>query len=75
MKRGKLAKSGGIKLPDGRNFRNTGNDNKGYKYLGVFEVDDIMHNAMKSSTKKESKESTNNFKTQWWESYQGYKAY
>ena len=34
MKRGKLDKSEGIRLPDGRIIRSIGNDVEGYKYLG-----------------------------------------
>ena len=46
--RGKLVQSEGIKLPDGRKIRNIGDDD-GYKYRGVLEVDNIMHEVMKSN--------------------------
>ena len=52
MKRRKLIRSEGIKLPDGRRIRSTGEDDDGYKYLGVLEVDDIIHEVMKTNMKK-----------------------
>ena len=52
-KRGKLDKSEVIRLPDGRIIRSIGDDAEGYKYLGVLEVDDIMHGEVKRSMKKE----------------------
>ena len=53
MKRGKLDKPEGIRLPDGRIIRGIGDDDEGYKYLGVLEADDIMHDEVKRSMKKE----------------------
>ena len=53
MKRGKLDKSEGIRLPDGRIIRSIGDDVEGYKYLGMLEADDIMHDEVKRSMKKE----------------------
>ena len=53
MKRGKLDKSQGIRLPDGRIIRSIGDDAEGYKYLGVLEANDIMHDEVKRSMKKE----------------------
>ena len=53
MKRGKLDKSQGIKLPDKRIIQSIGDDVDGYKYLGVLEADDIMHDEMKRRMKKE----------------------
>ena len=41
MKRGKLDKSEGIRLPNGRIIRSIGDDGEGYKYWGVLEADDI----------------------------------
>ena len=43
MKRGKLDRSEGIRLPDRRIIRSTGDDVEGYRYLGVLEGDDKMH--------------------------------
>ena len=53
MKRGKLGESEGIRLPDGRIIGSIGDDVEGYKYLGVLEADDIMHDEVKRSVKKE----------------------
>ena len=53
MKRGKLDKSERITLPNGGIIRSTGDDVEGYKYLEVLEADDIMHNEVKRSIKKE----------------------
>ena len=52
-KRSKLDKSEGIRLPDGKIIRGIGDDVEGYKYLGVLEADDIMHDEVKRSMKKE----------------------
>ena len=40
LKRGKLVKSDGIKLPDGKEMKSL-NEGDGYKYLGVTETDEI----------------------------------
>ena len=53
MKCGKLDKSEGIRLPDGRIIRRIRDDVDGYKYLGELEADDIMHDEVKRSMKKE----------------------
>ena len=53
MKRGKLDKSEGIRLPDERIIRGIGDDVEGYKYLGVLETNDIMNDEVKRSMKKE----------------------
>ena len=54
MKRGKLDQSEGIRLPDdGRIIRSIGDDVEGYKYLGMLEADDFMHDEVKRSMKKE----------------------
>lgn len=52
-KRGKLDMSEGIRLPDGRIIRSIGDDVEGYRYLGVLEADDIMHDEVKRSMQKE----------------------
>ena len=51
--RGKLVQSERIKLPDGRKIRSIGEKDDGYKYLGLMEVNDIMHEVTKTNTKKE----------------------
>ena len=38
IKRGRMVKSVGIELPEGRRLRALGEDDDGYKYLGVLEV-------------------------------------
>ena len=53
MKRGKLDKSEGIRLPGGRIIRSIGDDVEGYKYFGMLEADDIMYYEVKRSMKKE----------------------
>ena len=53
MKRGKPDKSEGIRLPDGRIIPRIGGDVEGYRYVGVFEADDIMHDKVKRRMKKE----------------------
>ena len=50
MKCGKLDKSEGIRLRDGRIIRRIRDDVEGYKYLGELEADDIMHDEVKRST-------------------------
>lgn len=49
MKRGKRAHSDGIILSDEECILET--DNGGYKYLGILELDDIMHKEMKEKVK------------------------
>ena len=51
MKRGKLAKCTGIVIPDGGTIKTVEKD--GYKYLGILELDGILHNDMKSKLKGE----------------------
>ena len=46
MKKGKVSKSDGIKLPDDKVIRLIHNEN-GYKYLGVLQLDKVMCDAMK----------------------------
>lgn len=50
MKRGKRAHCRGIKLPTEEVIAEP--DDSGYKYLGVLEVDDILHREMKEITQK-----------------------
>ena len=54
MKRGKIAESDGITLPDDRTIRNLKED-ESYKYLGVQELDDIKTSEMKERVSKEYK--------------------
>ena len=51
MKRGKIAHSDGISLPDGQRMMNI--DEHGYKYLGVLEADEVKHIQMKDQIRKE----------------------
>ena len=51
IQRGKVAKTEGIPLPDGRNIKVV--DDEGYKYLGVIEADGIKHEDMKDNIKEE----------------------
>ena len=51
MKRGKLVKSEGISMPDGKMMRNI--EEGGYKYLGILEADGVKHEEMKDQIKKE----------------------
>ena len=50
----KRHKSEGIRLPDGKIIRSIGDNVEGYRYLGVLEVDGIMHDEVKRSKKKET---------------------
>ena len=52
MKTGKLVSIGGIELSSGEVMAELESD-KGYKYLGILEADDIMHTEMKDKIKKE----------------------
>ena len=49
LKRGRLAQSGGITLPDDRAMKKS----EGYKYLGVLEADGMLHDQMKKKIGKE----------------------
>ena len=51
LKRGKMIRKEGIKLPDGRHMREINHD--GYKYLGVLQFDFIMNREMKEKVKSE----------------------
>ena len=53
MKRGKIVKSEGIKLPDGEVMKQVGQ--KGYTYLGIVELDKIKETEMKEKINKEYK--------------------
>ena len=50
-KRGKLAKIDGITVPTGEKIEEIDTD-KGYKYLGILEADDIKSSEIKSNIKK-----------------------
>ena len=45
MKRGKIVKSEGIKLPDGEGMKQI--EQEGYTYLGIIELDKIKEKEMK----------------------------
>ena len=51
MKRGKVVKSEGISMPDGKMMKNI--EEGGYKYLGILEVDGVKHAEIKDQKKKE----------------------
>ena len=51
MKRGKVVKSEGISMPDGKMMKNI--EEGGYKYLGILEADGVKHEEMKDQIKKE----------------------
>ena len=53
MKRGKIIKSEGIKLPDGKVMKQIGRE--GYTYLGIIELDKIKETEMKKKITKEYK--------------------
>ena len=46
MKRGKVIKSEGIKLPDDKIYK-LSDDRQAYKYLGVLEADNIKNEEMR----------------------------
>ena len=52
MKFGKLAQTEGITLPDDTTIRAM-EESEGYKYLGVLEVSDMLHDQMKDKIRKE----------------------
>ena len=51
LTRGKMFRTDGIELPDGKRMREVNLD--GYKYLGVLQLDSIMHREMKEKMKNE----------------------
>ena len=51
MKRGKVVKSEGISMPDGKMMKNI--EEGGYKYLGILEANGVKHEEMKDQIKKE----------------------
>ena len=51
MKRGKVVKSEGISMPDGKIMKNI--DESGYRYLGILEADGVKHEEMEDQIKKE----------------------
>ena len=53
MKRGKIIKSEGIKLPDGEVMKQVGQE--GYTYLGIIELNKIKETEMKEKIMKEYK--------------------
>ena len=54
QKRGKVVRSEGIKLPDEKVIKSL-QDNKGYKYLGILQVDRVRGQEMKDNITKEYK--------------------
>ena len=53
LKRGKMVRTEGIELPDGKRMREVNLD--GYKYLGVLQLDSIMNREMKEKVKSKCK--------------------
>ena len=51
MKAGKLVSAGGMELPSGEVVQELESD-KGYKYLGILEANDIMHTEMKVKSRR-----------------------
>ena len=51
LKRGKMSKSQGIELPDGRRMKDV--DLVGYKYLGILQMDGTLNREMKVKVKSE----------------------
>ena len=54
MKRGKVTKSDGIRLPDDRVIKSIHEEN-GYRYLGILESDQVLCNEMKEKVRAECK--------------------
>lgn len=51
LKRGKMQRTQGIELPDGRRMKEV--DLTGYKYLGILQADNTMNHEMKDKVRKE----------------------
>ena len=51
MEKGKIVKSVGIELPDGKGLKPTGSES--YKYLGILEADKFLEEKMKLNVSKE----------------------
>ena len=58
MKTGKLVKTEGISMHDGKVIKNIEED--GYNYLGILKADSIKQEEMKGQIKKESTRSVKN---------------
>ena len=54
LKRGRLAQSEGIRLPDETTIRAM-REREGYKYLGVFEEDGMLHGTMKKKLRRNTR--------------------
>ena len=54
MKRGKVTKSDGIRLPDDRVIKSIHEEN-GYRYLGILQSDQVLCNEMKEKVSAEYK--------------------
>ena len=53
LKRGKMVRTEGIELPNGKRMREV--NLAGYKYLGVLQLDSIMNREMKKKVRKSKK--------------------
>ena len=51
LKKGKMVRTEGIELPDGKRMREVNLD--GYKYLGVLQLDSTMNRELKEKVKSE----------------------
>ena len=51
LKEGKMVRTEGIELPDGKRMREVNLD--GYKYLGVLQLDSTMNKELKEKVKSE----------------------
>ena len=53
MEKGKIMKSVGIELPDGKVIKSSLHEGESYKYLGILEADKILEEKMKWNVSKE----------------------
>ena len=51
LKKGKMVRTEGLELPDGKRMREVSLD--GYKYLGVLQLDSTMNRELKEKVKSE----------------------
>ena len=67
MEKGKIVKSVGIELPDGKVIKSL-QEGECYKYLGILEADKFLKEKMKLNVSKEKKVIKSfEVKTEWWE--------
>ena len=71
--RGKMVRTGGIELPDGKRMREVNLDE--YKYLGVFQVDSSMKREIKKKSEKRIRQKSKKvtqITIEWGKYYSGY---